>query len=408
MQTIEQTLNNNHNEVPRGLVMILATACGLSVANLYYNQPLLLLFSETFQRTSDEISLIPCLIQIAYAIGLIIFVPLGDRLNRHKLILGLLITNLIGSVLSAIAPTFAIFVIATVFIGLTCVSTQLIIPIASLIAPPHAKGKIVGAVLSGLFAGILLARTVSGFVGEYAGWRAMYWLAAGLDIVLLLLIYNYLPRIKPMVTGSYFSLLRSLWELFRQKFVLREACITGLLLFAAFNALWGSLAFLLSQPPYQFGSDLVGLFGLVGVVGMMASARIGQMVDRFGGRQIIIMASALIAIAFIFIWYAQFHLWSLITGVILLDLGSRSGLVSNQIRIFALAPEASSRLNTVFMSFYFIGGALGAQLGAMAGAAGWFGIATVGGGLALAVVIMQLIVVRNKIQPEDYAKESNA
>jgi predicted MFS family arabinose efflux permease len=384
--------NEAQGELSRALVIMLALACGLAVANIYYNQPLLMLFAQTFHCSNASASLVPTVVQISYAIGLILFAPLGDKMNRRKLIIILLIINICGLILAAIAPKFEVLIVANIIIGLTSVSAQLIIPAASVLASPLSRGKVIGTVMSGLFAGILLARTVSGFVGEYAGWRAMYWIATGLDIILIMVIYTKLPQNIASINISYKRLLYSMWELLKTEPVLRNASVAGFLLFAAFSALWGTLAFLLSQAPYHFNSGIVGSFGLVGILGMLASPTIGAFAGKFGGRRIVSIGAIITAIAFIFIWQAQSHLWALIFGITLLDIGGRMGLVGNQVRLYTLAPEIRSRLNTIFMSCYFIGGAVGTRFGAAAGSyAGWLGIAVLGGALALLLAITQSI-----------------
>ncbi len=295
-----------------------------------------------------------------------------------------------GLILAAIAPKFEVLAIANIIIGLTSVSAQLIIPTVSLLASSESRGKIVGTVMSGLFAGILLARTVSGFVGEYAGWRSMYWLAAGLNLILIAIIYTSLPRQILSTAISYKRLLYSMLELIKTEPILRLASMTGFALFAAFSGLWGTLAFLLNQAPYHFNSSIVGSFGLVGILGMIASPTIGSLSGRWGGGKIVAMGGLMSVIAFILIGRSGFHLTALILGIILLDIGSRMGLVGNQVRIYTLSPEMRSRLNTVFMSCYFVGGAVGTRLGAAAGTyAGWLGIAVLGAALALLVAVIQ-------------------
>lgn len=386
--TTENEMVEGSNDIPRGLITLLAIACGIAVANIYYNQSLLMLFVQTFHCTNASASLISSSIQVAYAVGLLLFVPLGDKIKSHKLISGLLVVNIIGSTIAATAPVFEVLLIGNILIGLTSVSAQIIIPTASLLAKPASRGKVLGSVMSGLFAGVLLARTISGFVGEYAGWRAMYWLAVALDILLAVIILLYLPRNVETVKIPYSTLLRSMGHMLWNEPVLRVACFTGFLLFAAFSALWGTLAFLLAQPPYQYGSNIVGLFGLAGIIGIISSSTIGSIGDKAGGKQVVVSGAALVALAFAIISQAQFHLWALILGMILLDLGSRAGLIGNQIRIYALAPEARSRMNTIFMSCYFVGGAVGTRLGATAGTyASWLGVAALGSSIAMIVVI---------------------
>lgn len=380
----------NEQGISRNLVLIMSVACGIAVANIYYNQPLLPLFAESFGLSSREISLISSLVLAAYAAGLIVFVPLGDILERRILILGLLAANILASIAAALSPNFYGLLAASLLIGFTAVTAQIVIPLASLLSIPNERGKVIGTVWGGMFGGILLARTISGMVGEHFGWRTMYWIAAGLDTLLACVIFACLPHNSPTAKMPYRRLLASLWELFRNEPILRRSCTTAFLLFAAFNAYWGTLAYLLAQPPYQFGSDIAGLFGLAGVAGFFASPYIGILSDRISGRRVVALSAVLVAVAFVFIGMGQFYLWALILGAIALDLGSRAGLVGNQTRIYALTPEARSRLNTIFMAAYFVGGAIGTKLGVAAGAyAGWKGLGFLGCTLAAVVAVAQ-------------------
>jgi predicted MFS family arabinose efflux permease len=378
--------------ISRSLVLIMAVACGVAVANIYYNQPLLPLFAKAFNKTNEEVSLISSMVQAAYAIGLIVFVPLGDIVERRRLIIGLLAFNVLALAGAAMAPSFPLLLIASFCIGFTAVTAQIIIPLASLLAKPEERGKVIGSVWGGLFGGVLLARTLAGIIGEHYGWRTMYWIAAGLDIALAGVVIAKLPHNAPSVSLPYRRLLASLWELFRNEPVLRASCGAAFLLFAAFSAYWGTLAYLLAQPPYGYGPDIAGLFGLVGLVGFFASPYIGVLSDRMGGRRVVALSAILIGIAFIFIANGAAYLWMLLIGIVALDLGSRAGLVGNQTRIYALAPEARSRLNTVFMASYFAGGAIGTKLGAAAGAyGGWRGLGLLGCALAAIVAVSQVL-----------------
>jgi len=365
----------------------LTVVCGFAVATLYYNQPMLPLMGHTFDRDASQVGWVATLTQIGYAVGLVLFAPLGDRFDRRRLLTSLLTLNIAALLLCGGALTFPWLLTASGLVGVTSITAQVVIPAVSGMTDPSRRGKTVGTLLSGLFAGALLARTLSGFVGEHLGWRLMYVLAAVFDLILLALVVWKLPRVAPTSTLAWSRLVASMWLLVRTEPLLREAAATGFLMFAAFNALWGSLASLLAEPPFHFGADVTGLFGLIGVVGMVASPTIGSMTDRFGGRVVGAFGAAVITIAFAAISAAASTVWILLVGVVLLDLGSRSGLVANQTRLGALDPEARSRLNTVFMGCYFAGGALGSAMGAAAGSRhGWPAVASVGAIFSLAAL----------------------
>lgn len=360
-------------------VVALSAACGFAVANLYYSQPLLPQMAATFGADASAQGAIAMLTQAGYAAGLLLFGPLGDRLDRRWLITALLLVNMVGLALCATAASLNGLLAACVAIGLTAVSAQIIIPAVSGQADPARRGQTVGRLMSGLFAGTLLARTVSGYVGAHGGWRVMFELAAVIDVALIALVWRYLPHTRPGSDLSYPRLLASLGQLLARQPLLREACLAGFLLFAAFNVLWGTLALMLAKPPYGYGSEVAGLFGLVGIVGMLASPAIGRLTDLWGGRRVVALAAGLVVLAFILVAGAAAGIGFLIAGVALLDLGSRANLVANQTRLYALLPQARSRLNTVFMTCYFLGGAAGSALGAAVAARfGWHGVAAAG------------------------------
>lgn len=371
-------------------VTALSVACGLAVANLYYSQPMLPAMAATFGAPAATQGAIAMVTQLGYAAGLLLFGPLGDRFNRRHLMTALLLANIASLALCAMATRLGWLVAASGLLGLTAISAQVIIPAVSGLVDPTRRGHAVGRLMSGLFAGTLLARAVSGYVSVHAGWRAMYVLAAGLDVVVIVVVWRCLPVARPSSDLSYTRLVASLGQLFGRQPLLREACLTGFLLFAAFNVVWGSLALMLARPPYGWHSDVAGLFGLVGLTGMLASPGIGRLADRWGGRRIVALGAGWILAAFALIAGAAQCIGWLIAGVVVLDLGSRASLVANQARLYALLPQARSRLNTVFMTGYFLGGAAGSAVGtAVASRFGWAGLATAGGcctALALAAV----------------------
>jgi predicted MFS family arabinose efflux permease len=372
------------------LLFFLAGVCAFSVANIYYNQPLLVLFAHSFGTDVGAASVIAMAVQLAYAAGLVLLVPLGDILSRRTLVLALLLANALSSALAACAGSLPLLVAANIAIGLSSVSAQVIIPAVSLMSAPAQRGKAVGTVMSGLVAGILMARTLSGYVGHAAGWRNMYWLAAAIDAALLLAVAARFPRNdrQPAAT-PYPALLRSLGQLFLGERELRLACLCGALMFASFSALWGSMAYLLSLPPYRYSSDVAGAFGLAGVAGMFATPLLGRLADRLGARSVVLLSGLACAAAYALVGAAPQQLGALVTGVVVLDLGGRAGLLGNQLRALALSEAARSRLNTVFMACYFLGGALGTRAGAYLGMRyGWHGVALMGLATSAAVIAL--------------------
>lgn len=377
-------------------VLLMATACAFAVATLYYNQPLLPEMGASFGRSAAAAGLVATLTQLGYAAGLPLFVPLGDKVNRERLILVLLTGNIASLVAVIIAPGFAMLLLASFTLGMTAVTAQVVIPAVSGLAAPENRGRIVGTLLSGLSAGLLFARALSGIVGAHAGWRAMFAIAIGIDVALMATIALRLPKTTPDSTQSYPALLASLSTLVRGESILRAAALTGFLMFAAFSALWASLAALVARPPYGFGPDVAGAFGFAGIAGFPASPYIGRAVDRFGSAIVLGAGAVTVALAFARVTGAAGHLGPLIGAMVLLDIGNRAGLVANQHRIYALSAEARSRLNTVFMTSYFLGGATGAAAAApIAAHYGWPGLAATGAGFALSALAVHLVTGRS-------------
>jgi predicted MFS family arabinose efflux permease len=389
------------NAQPRGpdalstsQVAFLAVACTFAIATLYYSQPLLPLIGAEFGTGDTLTSQIVTASQIGYALGLFLFVPIGDRVDRRRLILTLLVINTAGMAACAAAPSLALFMVATLIAGAATVTPQIVIPTVAGMASPAQRGRAVGIVLSGMSAGLLLGRTLSGLLGEFAGWRAVFVLAIGLNLMLIAIVWRVLPSTRPTSDLPYPLLLRSLGRLFLDYPTLRAACFTGFLAFGAFGALWATLAPLLARPPYQLGADVAGLFGLIGLVSMVAAPIQGRLTDRLGARVMIAIGAVMLLIAFAMVSQTERGLWALAIGVALTDLGYRSVLLGNQTRIYPLQPSANSRLNTVFMTVVFIGGAFGSLCGAAAAAWSWTGVALVGAGFAVATLAVHLWTAR--------------
>jgi len=381
----------------RRLVWVLAIACCISVANLYYSQPILADIGRSFHMSVDQAGFIATLGQLGYASGLLFIVPLGDRYNRRTLIVCMLIAVTIALAAMAVAPNITLLAIASYAVGVTTVIPQLIIPFAASLAADHERGQVIGTVMSGLLIGILLARTVSGFVSAHLGWQAMYWIAAGLMIALAVVMRFLLPADRPRSSMSYPRLLQSLWQLVREEPVLRETSVLGALAFGAFSAFWVTLAFFLETPPYHFGSDVVGLFGLVGIAGALAASLVGKLSDRMDARRINGYALVIVLLSFVLFWLMGQLLWGLIIGVILLDFGVQGNQVSNQTRVYSLNPDKRNSLNSVYMVTYFIGGSLGSLLGTYGWSfAQWTGVCAVSVILMLAALAFYFLNSRRR------------
>jgi predicted MFS family arabinose efflux permease len=366
--------------IGRRTLWAMAVGCGLAVANLYYAQPLLADIAADLGVSDRRMGLVAMLSQAGYAVGILLFVPLGDRLERRSFVVAMLSAVAVALVGVAVAPSFAWLAAASLAVGITTITPQLLVPFAAHLAAPAERGRVVGTVMSGLLIGILAARTVSGVVGEYLGWRAMYAIAAALMVALALAMLGLLPRSQPEHSSmSYLGLLRSIAGLLRDEPVLRQSCLFGAAGFGAFSAFWTTLAFHLTGPPFHYESGVVGLFGLVGIVGALAASLAGRRADRQNPRTTIVAGLSCVLLAFVVFRGFGGSLVGLVAGVILLDLGAQAAHISNQSRIFAVRPEARSRMNTAYMVVSFVGGALGSYGGAWGwSVAGWGGVCLVG------------------------------
>ncbi|MFY0521873.1 MFS transporter [Archangium gephyra] len=362
----------------------MAAAAGLSVANLYYHQPLLGDIGRTFQASDRALGLIPTVSQVGYALGLLLIVPLGDSLERRRIIVIMSALVSLALVGVAVAPDLPWMVAASGLVGVTTVVPQLLVPFAANLAPAASRGRVVGTVMSGLLIGILLSRTASGFLGVRFGWRAMFWIAAALMLVLTGVLRLTLPKQPVSATLPYPALLRSLGGLVREEPVLRLHSLLGALTFGGFSAFWATLALHLQAMPQHYGPQVAGLFGVVGVAGAVAAPLAGRYADVRGDRRINALAIGILLLSFGVLGVGGQWLWGLALGVILLDLGAQANHISNQTRVYALRPEARNRLNTVYMVTYFAGGATGAWLGSLAWSLwGWSGVCAVGAAMAL-------------------------
>ena len=371
-----------------GLVWLLALACGLVVANIYYNQPLLAAIGSDFHVSDSRASLIATATQAGYTLGMLLLVPLGDKLERKRFILWLLGGAAVCLAGAALAPSFGVLAVASVLIGLCSAVPQLLLPMAAALAPEADRGRIVGRIMSGLLLGILLSRTVSGFVAAHlGGWRVVFGGAAGLMLALAALLAWQLPRNYPTFRGTYAELMRSLGSLVRELPVLRRSALVGAGIFASFSVFWTTLVFYLESPAYHAGSDVAGLFGLVGAAGALAASLAGKAADTRGPRFAITVGVVLALGAYLVLGLAGGWLWGLILGVLLLDVGVQAAHISNQTLVFSLRPEARSRLNTVYMTGYFTGGSLGSVLGGWAWMHyGWPGVCVAGGACVAAAL----------------------
>ena len=366
-------------ELTTGLTLLMAIATGLVVASNYYAQPLLDTIALQFNLTTNMAGFIVTAAQLGYAVGLLFLVPLGDLFERKKLIIVMTTLSASGLLITALSDNIWQILLGTALTGLFSVVAQVLVPMAASIAKPHQRGKAVGTIMSGLLLGILLARTISGGVAMIGGWRAIYWVAFGLMMLLILILALKLPRYHQKTELNYFQLIGSIGRLFFTTPVLATRALLGALTFANFALLWTAMAFLLASPPFNYSEGTIGLFGLVGAAGALMATQAGRLVDKGKGKLVTTLGLILLLLSWIPIGLAKYSLIAFIIGILVLDLAIQGVHVTNQSTLYRIMPEARNRLTAGYMTSYFIGGALGSLLSGYAYEhAGWMGVAISG------------------------------
>lgn len=354
------------------LVMLFAVSSGIAVGNLYWAQPLLVSIASTFSISTGHASMLITCTQIGYALGILLIVPLGDALNRRVLIPRLMFLSAVALVACALVPDFILLMIALGLVGMTTVAGQLITPLASTLAGDDQRGKIIGTIVSGMLIGILLSRTISGFLAEWFGWRAIYLFAALVTVILATLLARRLPDEAPRPPVPYLALLASIFSLIRQQRVVQVTLLLGFSAFAVFTLFWTGLTFLLSSAPYDYSLSQIGLVGLVGLAGAVIARRAGRLHDRGFSAGGTTAAIAIAIVALILAWVGANHIGFILASVLLLDIAVQTMGVLNQTRLLSLSTENRSRINTAWVTCNFIGGALGSALaGTLWNAHGW-------------------------------------
>lgn len=386
----------------RGVVILFAVACGAAVANVYFSQPLLVTMGHDLAMSPALVGSVVTLTHVGYGLGLFFLVPLGDVADRRRLIVAQLLLLVAALVVIATARTATILLAGMAATGLLSVVTQTLVAFAASLAPPAGRGRVVGLVTSGVVIGILLARTASGLMADLAGWRSVYVASASLTALLALVLYRVLPRHRdaPPTTLRYGQLLRSTITLFTRERLLRLRALFGLLIFAAFSTLWSSIAMPLSEAPYFLPHRAIGALGLIGVAGALAATVAGRLNDRGLSRRTTGIALALLAAAWLPLAFTRSSLWALAVGVVLLDLAVQAVHVTNQTLIYALHPDAGSRLIGGYMVFYSIGSATGAIAAtSLYTVAGWGAVCALGAAFSCLALALWAFT-RRHLDPE--------
>jgi len=381
------------SSTPRAPLNLLGLACAIGVSTIYFNQPLLVEMGKTYGAPAGRVMFVAGATQVGYALGLLLFVPLGDLLERRALMMRMYAAVIVALLLVSAAPTLAWLIAGSVLLGGVASVTHIVLPIAPDLVPDKERGRAIGTVMMGLLLGILLARTFAGWVSRIPalfvhapslfpkgafwvtdGWRYVFIIAALVNAGFLVLLGRVMPKLPPKQEMRYSEAMRSLWTLFRTQPLLRESCLIGALVFASFSCFWTTLAFLLFSH-YRLGAGFAGSCGLVGAAGALVAPIAGKLADKRGARWVITAGITTLALSYAVLWAGEWgesglsfgvHIAILLAGVILLDVGAQLTQVGNQTRIFGLVPSARSRLNTVYMTVYFAGAAGGSALSTIA------------------------------------------
>lgn len=375
---------------PPGLVLLFSAASGASVANVYYAQPLLDALARDFGISHATVGGVITATQVGCTLALLLLVPLGDQMNRRRLMVFQLLALVVALAVVALAQSTTVLLAGMLGVGLLGTAmTQGLIAYAASAAAPHEQGRVVGAAQGGVFIGLLLARVFAGGVSDLVGWRGVYLCSAAMMLALSLPLWHRLPTLKPAPGSmSYSRLIVSMLGVLREERVLQIRGVLALLMFAAFNVFWSALVLPLGAPPYEFSHTVIGAFGLAGVVGALAAARAGQWADRGLGQR----TSAFALVLLLFSWWPisllEESLWALLVGIVLLDLGGQALHVTNQSMVFHTRPEAHGRLVGLYMLFYSIGSGLGAiSTTAVYAYAGWPAVCALGASFSLLALL---------------------
>ena len=382
--------DDDHTGLSAALTVLFAVTCALAVANVYFAQPLLDSMAQSLGVAPAMIGVVVTATQAGYAAGLLLIVPLGDRVNRKRLILGQILLSAMALAGVGASPTWLVLLGTLIVVGLMAVVVQVVVAYAASLATPSQRGRAVGTVTSGIVLGILLARFASGLIADLADWRAVYFLSSGLMLILGAVLWRTIPKAaSPPSRDSYAALIRSLFKLLVSEPVLQVRGLLALLIFAAFSVLWTAMVLPLSAPPLSLSHTAIGLFGLAGVAGALAARRAGRWADQGLGQRVTGLALCVLTLSWVPIGFAQTSLIALVCGVILLDFAVQAVHVTSQSLIFAARPDAQSRLVAAYMCFYSVGSAVGAVAATQVYARwGWVAVCLLGASTSAAALVL--------------------
>ena len=386
-----------HEGIPASLMWMMAVMAGVSVANLYYCQPLLNMIRHDIQLSEFQVNLMPVCTQVGYALGLLTIIPMGDLYNRRKTMMGCALILTTSLLCISTASNIYLLLVASFVTGFFSVIPQMFMPFALLYSRPEEKERKVGMILSGLLTGILGSRVASGYIGHLLGWRSVYIVAAVVLVAMAGLVYSNFPDVKPTYKGRYIQLLKSIRTLaVKYPRSLLYSVRSGFA-FGSFLGLWGCLAFRMKEAPFFVGSDVVGLLGICGIAGALTASNVGKYIPRFGIERINALGLMLQLLAWGILGLFHNSYAGIILSIVIIDIGMQCIQLSNQSATMKLCPEASSRMNTIYMVTYFIGGSLGTFFaGTSWSLYGWMG--TVASGILMLVFsVLSIFVIRKLV-----------
>jgi predicted MFS family arabinose efflux permease len=372
----------------RGITLLLAATCAMAVATVYFAQPLLESIASDLGVAQQQIGWVVGATQAGYALGLILIVPLGDLIERKRLLLGQLLVAALALVGVGLAQQWLILLAALALVGLMAVMVQVMVAHAATLATPASQGQAVGTVTSGVVLGILLARLVSGALADLAGWRNVYFVAAAVLTLMAVVLWRCLPASRlPAQRPGYRQLIGSLFTLYRHDSLLRRRGLFGLLIFAAFSVLWSAMVLPLSAPPLALSHTEIGLFGLAGIAGTLAASRAGRLADRGLGERTTGLALALLTLSWLPTAFVGQSLTAFVLGVLMLDFAVQAVHVTNQSLLLAGRGAMASRLIGAYMCCYSVGSGSGAVLASWVYAR-WGWMAVCGLGMAISALAL--------------------
>lgn len=379
--------------IPKGIVMAMAILAGITVSNLYYNQPLLEMISDDLGISQVTANLMTFITQVGYAFGLLFIIPSGDMFSRRRIITICMMIAAVMALVIGLSDNIYLICAVSLLLGATSVIPQLFMPVAGQFSQPKDKAKNIGYVLSGLLTGILAARVVSGFIGEWLSWRAMYYIASALMVICCVVSLRIMPEMKRNFLGTYSQLMLSVWTIFRTHPRIRLNSLRGGLAFGSMLSIWSCMAFHVAGKPFCAGSDMVGILGLCGMAGALAASGLGKYVPKYGIAKFSFFGASLQIIGWLIACIFGNGYLGLIVALITVDIGTQFQQLSNQTGCIAEIPEASNRANTIFMTLYFIGGSLGTFLSGLGWSMlGWNGVCIVGASFAMVSLVITSLV----------------